>query len=105
MVILLLNVLQIKIINMESLLITALVSFISFIVGIYIAKHIFRIDEIVKLQHKQTRLIAKMCKYNNVPENEIEEVLDIAIQSSDKIPVGKYNYNDIGPLTPNNIKK
>ena len=47
------------------------------LVAAYIFKSVFQIEKQTEKMNQQLRIIAKIAKYNNVPTEEIEEVLGI----------------------------
>lgn len=61
----------------------AIVGFLGFIVGIFIARKIFMMSDIKQQMNMQTRLLAKMAKQQGVDEKEIRQVLGL---KADPIP-------------------
>jgi hypothetical protein len=55
---------------------------IAFLISIFLTRWIFRIDTIVDNMQRQTKLLAKIAKYGNVPESEIRDVLGLNEVSS-----------------------
>lgn len=55
----------------------ALIYAVAFIIAVAITRWIFGINTMIKLQKQQTRLLAKIAKYSDVPVEEINEVLEI----------------------------
>ncbi len=51
-----------------------ILSFIGFIVGVFITRWIFRIDTMVEYQKKQYMILREMARRNGVNENLIEEI-------------------------------
>jgi hypothetical protein len=74
----------------EDILMYVIIVVVVFTIMVFITRWIFRIDEMVEYQRKQTRLLGKIAKYNNVPENEVRELLGL----------DKLKYPDEGPLNP-----